>query len=78
MKWIGFAFFLLVGSITLAIAGEMWRKGRFWFSPKSHRSQREARWVRRSNEPIAFWIYTGFFGIIGIACVIGAIWAALS
>lgn len=78
MKWIAFAFLLLVGVLALAVAGEAIRKGRFWYQPRHRRGASEPRWIRRSTEPIAFRVYVGFFGVLGIVSIVGAIWAARS
>jgi hypothetical protein len=67
----------VMGIVALAVAGEAIRAGRIWYRPKGRRGEREARWLRRSPEPLAYWVLTGMFGGLGLAFLGCGVWVLL-
>lgn len=60
---------LVLGSVSVVVAGVAVYQGQIWCVPH-RRFEWKARWVRRSQEGLAFWSNTVGIGSVGVGCLV--------
>ena len=76
MYYLGCGVMFVLGAVSLAVAAEALWRGRIWQRSK-HRPERDSRWVRRSAEPVNFWVHVSLFAGLGLGMIGCGVYAAL-